>query len=148
MRYFMTEIAARPVAMGDETVQWEQLGIFAGMLLGVLATEDDPTAAAILAAPGAKEIDKSEYETLTQKKTSDKSPDSKPSQPAPAVPPPFATLAEDGRVGHVQSAVPQPAQAEPILPGMKTPSEYLRIQKVESPEILPKPATKRGRKST
>ena len=83
MRYFMTEIAARPVAMGDETVQWEQLGIFAGMLLGVLATEDDPTAAAILAAPGAKEIDKAEYETLTQKKTSDKSPDSKPSRPAP-----------------------------------------------------------------
>ena len=148
MRYFMTEIAARPVVMGDEAVQWDQLGIFAGMLLGVLATEDDATAGAILATPGAREIDQTEYEALTQKKTPDRSPVSKPSQPAPVVPPPFATLAEDGRVGHVQSVVPQQAQAEPILPGMKTPSEYLKIQKVESPDILPKPATKRGKKSS
>lgn len=148
MRYFMTEIAARPVVMGDEAVQWDQLGIFAGMLLGVLATEDDATAGAILATPGAREIDQTEYEALTQKKTPDRSPVSKPSQPAPVVPPPFATLAEDGRVGHVPSAVPQPVQAEPILPGMKTPSEYLKIQKVESPDILPKPATKRGKKSS
>ena len=148
MRYFMTEIAARPVVMGDEAVQWDQLGIFAGMLLGVLATEDNATAGAILATPGAREIDQTEYEALTQKKTPDRSPVSKPSQPAPVVPPPFATLAEDGRVGHVPSVVPQQAQAEPILPGMKTPSEYLRIQKVEPPEILPKPATKRGKKSS
>ena len=148
MRYFMTEIAARPVVMGDEAVQWDQLGIFAGMLLGVLATEDNATAGAILATPGAREIDQTEYEALTQKKTPDRSPVSKPSQPAPVVPPPFATLAEDGRVGHVQSVVPQQAQAEPILPGMKTPSEYLKIQKVESPDILPKPATKRGKKSS
>lgn len=148
MRYFMTEIAARPVVMGDEVVQWDQLGIFAGMLLGVLATEDNATAGAILATPGAREIDQTEYEALTQKKTPDRSPVSKPSQPAPVVPPPFATLAEDGRVGHVQSVVPQQAQAEPILPGMKTPSEYLKIQRVESPEILPKPATKRGKKSS
>ncbi len=144
MRYFQTDIANRPLAVNGGVVDWEKIGVFAGMLLGVIATEDSAIAEAAKATRGAREIDEAEYRALTEKKTPVASPSSNLLKPAPKVPPPFATIREDGVVGHV--VAPEPAkQAEPVMPQLKTPAEYLKVAKVESPDILPKPA-KKGRK--
>ena len=144
MRYFQTDIANRPLVVNSGVVDWDKIGVFAGMLLGVIATDVPEIAEAAKAAKAVREIDEAEYRALTEKKTPNASPNSNPLKPAPRVPPPFATIREDGVVGHV--AAPAPAkQAEPVIPQLKTPAEYLKVMKVESPDILPKPA-KKGRK--
>ena len=144
MRFFQTDIANRPLLVNGGAVEWDKVGVFAGMLLGVIATDVPEIAEAAKAAKATREIDEAEYRALTEKKTPNASPVSNPLKPAPKVPPPFATIREDGVVGHVVATVPAP-QAEPAMPQLKTPAEYLKVMKVESPDILPKPA-KKGKK--
>lgn len=144
MRYFQTDIANRPLLVNGGVVDWDKIGVFTGMLLGVIATDVEAIAEAAKAAKAVREIDEAEFRALTEKKTPNASPILNPLKPAPKVPPPFATIREDGVVGHVVAAVPAP-RAEPVIPQLKTPAEYLKVMKVESPDILPKPV-KKGRK--
>lgn len=144
MRYFQTDIASRPIVAEGQIVPWDSVGVHAGMLVGVLKTESEPVVQAVLAGRATWEITEAEYQALAEKKTPYRSPVLNPLKPAPKVPPPFATIQEDGRVGHVVASVPKSDNPEAKI--LKTPTEYLKLSKVESPDILPKPV-KKGKKS-
>ena len=78
MRYFQTDIANRPLTVNGGLVDWDKIGVFAGMLLGVIATDVPEIAEAAKAAKAVREIDEAEYRALTEKKTPNASPNSNP----------------------------------------------------------------------
>jgi hypothetical protein len=149
MRYFYTSSASIPIPVNNSYVKWEMVGVFAGMLVGYLKTEDQATIDALIGARGTKEIDQKEFEAVSaQKKTaliSRRSTSSRQEQkPSPQVPRPFAVINEQGRVGHVVD-VPLEQPEEAMVTQTSSVADVLKLSPVSSPDILPKPGGKKKR---
>lgn len=137
-RYFYSEIASRPLKVGDKQFKFDPTGIIGGKLTGVLALEDGADIAAVELAVrmrvGVIEISKEDYDAQqAQKKRVLISQPSSTSNSDPLPTLPLSMQQQTGHVRHAQSEEPEPSE----IPSEELdPEQLITLGGVASPEAF------------